>query len=243
MITHWTLVLKVLAGQKPSMHWGPMLHGVLIKMLPADLANVLHEQRMHPISQYLDVSQDDRAIWHVSLMGDSLAALDTALAEITEVHLDRRANIKIVSRHREEITAQHIKTRCSMAREKKSEFEIRFITPCIQKSLGEYLKFPLIPLLFRNLYMRAEGLLDENGAMDLDGAASLGDMVRIRQYTLQTTPFYIGDTTIIGFMGTVLLGLPNDQKKAGQARYLLECAPYLGVGAKTALGAGGVAIK
>jgi len=79
--------------------------------------------------------------------------------------------------------------------------------------------------------------------MSLDGILALGDAVQIRQYALYTAPFFIKETPIIGYMGTMELQFPNDRTQAGYARLLLELAPYLGIGAKTSLGAGGVTVK
>ena len=109
-------------------------------------------------------------------------------------------------------------------------------------SQGEYLKFPSLPLMFRNLHLRAKEVFSGLYLQDEESSRALGEAVRIQRYSLASAPFYIQKTPIIGYTGFIQLELPTENGLLRQAQALLELAPYTGIGVKTAIGMGGVEV-
>ena len=237
MLSRWAFELETMEGQQPSIHWGPMLHGAFMKLWQSKTVEYLHESHMHPFAQYVEPRFDGRAVWHVHLFGEIFREAEEVLSCLTELHLTKRACVAIRNAQVDNISeiAFMEKVRQSTHR----ECTIQFITPCTHKSQGEYLKFPSLPLMFRSLHLRATGIFPKLYESE-DCSGAIAEATRVQRYSLETAPFYVKETGIVGFRGFIYLKLPGVEKLLRTANVLIELAKYTGIGAKTSIGMGGV---
>ena len=63
LLQRWAFGLETIEGQRPSIQWGPMLHGVFMRLWPGPLVELLHAQRMHPFTQYLEPRPNGRTCY------------------------------------------------------------------------------------------------------------------------------------------------------------------------------------
>ena len=243
MLSRWILELETTEGQNPSIQWGPMLHGAFLKLWPSRLVEQLHEQRMHPFAQYIEPLSTGRALWHIHLWGEEFAQAEEILSRVTEIELTNRARVAVKAKRWEAVSATDFWDKAMQIPLEKHFCDIRFKTPTTQKSMGEYLMFPSWPLIFRHLHLRAIEILQGFYCESEDHSKALGEALRIHRYSLESAPFFIQKSPIIGYMGFLRLLLPNAPKLMRDAHVLLELAKYTGIGAKTALGMGGVEVS
>jgi len=185
---------------------------------------------------------DGRAIWHVHLL-EAFPGADEVLSGLSEITLTRRARVSITSKQVENIAYTALWERAQRASASNRYCEIRCKTPCTQKSLGAYLMFPSLPLLFRTLHMRATDLFAGQYTESEESSMALGEAVRIKRYALASAPIFIKEVPIVGFTGSLQLILPDAVEQRRHTHVLLALAPFTGLGAKTALGMGGVEVS
>jgi len=99
-----------------------------------------------------------------------------------------------------------------------------------------------ILLMFRSLHIRARDIYSGLYQKSEENSIYLADAVRLQKYSLASAPFYIQRVPLIGYVGYIQFELPVDMDQLRHVQTLLGISEYTGIGAKTAIGMGGVKV-
>ncbi len=243
MITQITFTLKR-SSASPSAALAYPLYAWLISHLSAEEGERLHEQGIHPVSQFVwydSVKKCER--WTINLLNEEIAeSLKPVLiqAEKAELHqqmvlLTERNVVQIAS-------AQEILQRSRQMPE-SHRYALRFLSPTSFKQNERYVIFPQEGLILQSLTNRWNACFPEITLDDPDAMQAILHGLHITDYRLQTVRHPLKQTRIPAFVGQVVLDTHLPAPLQEVVRMLLCFAPYAGLGIKTSLGMGGLQIE
>lgn len=238
--------IKLYCPERPLHYlWGYNLYGALMERMSPDFAQELHEQKLTPISQYLEtVANDKYAVWHVNLLNEkAVNHLESVLKNMEEINLDpSRVKIQVISIHEAEaVTPVSLLVRPEIEGERTCTME--FLTPAAFRSDNKYQVFPLESLLVNNLIQKWNMAFPESPFQDDDMERMLVQGLVMKKYRMKTLYYKIKKGRIPGFVGSATweMRLSASLKNAWKLLWLFS--EYSGVGIKTSLGMGGVRLK
>lgn len=230
---------------------GSIMQGVLMEHIDSDYAAYLHQQSLHPYSQYVQIfPKQHRLIWYVS-------ALNTTASQYIIAPL---LNMDDTIYLRKKKTALTITERClirdttyeklcetyfsSLATSKKSVpalIQYRFLTSTAFKSRGDYLIYPELRAILSSLFKRWNAF----SGLELLNDTDLLDILKtytfpVRSYHLSLRPFSLEGITLPAFQGTLSFSTGRNRTAQSILFLLSEYARFSGVGIKTAMGMGAV---
>lgn len=213
------------------------LYGFLLEQLPAEFAEELHNSPARPLSQYVDGSD-----WVISVMGsqfsERLMPVVLSLHEISLFGGSRQLQVRECSRR----GVDSVEELLSAALPAVNLLHLR--TPAAFKSRGNYQLLPTQHLLLQGLIRRWNlCFADECTIEDCgEGLDALETGLIYRSVKLQTSTFRLKEGGIPAVTGSIeienrLRGFHSQLLNA-----LLQFGTYSGVGIKTGLGMGGIAL-
>jgi len=221
--------------------WGSLLHGVLMELLPEETAELLHDNSMHPYSQYIIPVGDKGLEWHIGVWDDGIAeVLIKAVMPLAQITIRQKGivlNVQSVNRSIEgenDFLARFFSDERPCRR-----YKIEFLTPCTHKSDGMYMLFPSVKLILQSLYMRFATVTGDICLDDDEALKQLINNIDIIHYWLHTSKYSLKGFAITGYMGGVILSVRGPEQLARLAGMLISFAEYAGIGIKTSLGMGG----
>ncbi|GBR73424.1 CRISPR/Cas system-associated RAMP superfamily protein Cas6 [Candidatus Termititenax aidoneus] len=224
---------------------GSLLHGVLMEKLDADYAEALHHNELQPFSQFLFRDyQKDCYVWRISTLTAEAKEniiqrlLTDNAAEIVLKH--NNAQIKILSKNLTDPATYQTLADNTMTGELQRRLVLRFVTPTTFKSAGEFVLFPDVRLVYSSLWRKWNAFAS---AIALDDAAAQEHLIKhtkLSAYRLRTTRYELEGIRVNSFWGEVCWHVNGPETLARLGSLLIAFASYAGVGAKTALGMGGV---
>lgn len=236
-------------GLMPSLHWGSVMHGVLIQSINPEYADELHREGLKPINQYIlpcrESISSKSAVWTINLLGKE--AVEFVLPELL------KKDAFYVEKHK---TALRIKELNVLEEIGEEDFckaqlldgapqkykELEFITPCSHKSNGQYCIFPSEELLIRSLVQKWNAYAKSYKIEDEEAIEHIVSHTRISSYRLNSTAYHLEGVKIPSFTGRVSLAARGPEPLLRLQNMILSFAPYSGVGIKTSLGMGAVRI-
>ncbi|GBR75889.1 CRISPR/Cas system-associated RAMP superfamily protein Cas6 [Candidatus Termititenax persephonae] len=224
---------------------GSLLHGILMEKLDTDYAEELHHNELQPFSQFLFRDyQKDCYVWRISTLTAEAKEniiqrllVDNA-PEIVLKHNNARINI-LGKRLANPLTYQTL-TNQVLAGESNRRIVLRFLTPTTFKSAGEFVVFPEVRLIYGSLFRKWNAFAT---AVSLNDTAAQEHLVRhtkIAGYKLRTVRYAMEGVFINAFLGEVCLYVNGPEALSQIADILFAFVRYTGLGAKTALGMGGI---
>lgn len=241
MIKHYQI--ELCSSEKISASLAYLLYSILMEKLDPNYADFLHEQRLNPISQNLEISKNkNHALWRIHLFSqESTEYFSKILDELSEIHLrSRPEQIRILSKHPPETKSltQFIR---EAAETDPSQFaKLYFYSPASFKINGEYQFFPSVEHIIKNLIVRWNTHFQEYSLADEDMEKMLIRHIRISGYQLQSRYFDLKKNKIPGFCGQLHLRTTLPPPLMEIWKLLLHFACCSGIGIKTSLGMGGV---
>lgn len=217
------------------------LYAWLLSHLSQERGDALHEQSIHPISQY--VHRDGVQVqWIVNLLTDEAIEWFHPILEKESAAQLRQGIVEFGERTVETIaSAQTLIARAQNLSEDR-RFALEMATPTAFKQNSRYTIFPQESLILQSLVHRWESCFPELPLDDADAMLAMLAGVHIVDYRLHTLRYPLKQTRIPSFQGRIILEshLPVPLMEILKALYVF--APYAGLGIKTALGMGGVKI-
>lgn len=226
---------------KASYHWGSLLHGAMMELLPKETADKLHEINLRPFSQYVLPQQGNKLIWNIGLWGDEIPeAVAQAVMPVSSIEIKHKGiRLEVVASERRKQSERDFFSRFFNTNTPCRRYEMEFLTPCTHKSGGEYVLFPTPELIIQNLYMRF-GAFSQDFSLDDDATITqLAENLRIVRYSLRSARYHLEGTQVNGYTGRVTISISGPEQLARLAGMLISFAEYGGVGIKTSLGMGG----
>lgn len=244
MLTQYRLTLTADVPLKTSAEWGYRLYAALLAQAPADFGCMAHADRITPVSQYLSCD-GGLPVWTVSLLGsEAEAALGELLETKPRFWLEKHGLCLEVARRSRRSVAD-VEALFAQAEDHTGLHRLHFQTPTAFKSRGQYLTLPTARLLVQNLANKWNGCIPECPIEDTDGCGldALAQGLVWSEFALRSENYYLKGQRIPGFVGSI--GVEN--RLSGFHRQLADAlllfSSYAGVGIKTALGMGGVALQ
>lgn len=218
------------------------LQGVIMENINSDYANILHEQRYNPYSQYV-TTKEDKVLWTINTVNNE------AYEQIIEKLL--KDSFKEFSIKNQEEPVKIIEKK--LTKKDKSSFleefynikgekhyNIEFITPTSFKSEGRYKIFPDLCLMYKSLMRKYSASTDEMDMYDEDTLEQLAACSEITKYRLQSTVFPMEGIVIPSYKGNITVTLHGNDTISRYARLLFNFGEYSGVGIKSSIGMGAI---
>lgn len=242
MITQYRLKLQTEGGdltREDAYH----LYALLLEMAPADCRQALHESERTPFSQYLRTSGKE-TVWTVSLLGSEAESLLQNALETIRTFTLRTGNLNCLVKERVCFRIESYEALFSAGAANKGDWTLRFETPAVFKSRGAYVLLPSTHLILQSLLNKWNAAFPECPIEDEDGMglAAMAEGLRVERYRLNSTVYRLKGNLIPGFEGSLTLHSLLQGFHRELADALLAFAPYCGLGAKTALGMGGISL-
>lgn len=227
--------------RKASCHWGSLLHGALMELLPEDAAGSLHANDLRPFSQYVLPRPDNRLEWHIGLWDSALSeAIARAVMPLSALALKHKGvTLEVTGISRQKKSEREFIAPFFTAAAPCRQYELEFLTPCTHKSAGEYVLYPTPELIVQSLHMRFGAFAREVSLDDAEAMAQLAAHMRISRYFLRSASYHLEGARVFGYLGRITLSIRGPEQLARLAGMLLSFAEYGGVGVKTSLGMGG----
>ncbi len=231
--------------EKPSYHWGSLLHGALVELLPEDMAQELHDIKLRPFSQYVNPLDENRLDWHIGLWDDKVSEqIIKAVMPLTEIYIkSKNIRLSIIGTERKALTERDYVGHFFNTDEPCRRYLLEFITPCTHKSNGRYVLFPTSELIVQSLSARFSAYSREYDLDDPEVLAQIATNISISKYALRSAQYSLDGSRILGYRGNLSLFIHGPAQLARLAGVILSFCEYAGIGIKTALGMGGCRIN
>ncbi|MGI6412807.1 MAG: CRISPR-associated endoribonuclease Cas6 [Syntrophomonadaceae bacterium] len=230
---------------KASYQWGTIMHGVLMESLPPEVADYMHQKQLRPFSQYVQPKGDRVFTWHIGLWDEEVAMhIIKAVMSMTYINMKHKGVILTVQASSRNCLSENDYFKRFFGKpDPCRRYEIIYLTPSTHKQDGRYALFPSPELIVNSLFMRYNTFNKKYSIDDPEAITHVMQHLHLVRYSLRTAVFYLEKTKITGYLGKITLVITGPDSLARLAGALISFGEYSGIGIKTALGMGAVAIK
>ena len=239
-----TNLCMLLDGKSIDYRKSSVLHGVLMERLDTEYVDFLHNQQMHPYSQYVSTTKDG-PVWHINTLNKE--AYENIIEKFMEGppsftlrHTGQEISIR---EHELEFLGKSDLLEEFYHEQASHRFHMEFLTPTAFRQNGCYVILPDIRLLCQNLMMKysaSSGMVD---MMDEEALEQIVEHSFIARHRIQSKPFPIEGNVVPGFMGSVTIHCKGTETMARYLRFLLSFGEFSGVGVKTSVGMGAMRLR
>ena len=221
---------------------GSSLQGVLFRNVDHGYAAQMHEQSLHPYSQYL-YTQKGYSVWCVQTLTDDAfehMILPLLAGSFCQFTLNGNTDVRVVHKDLEQMQEDELVDKFANV-DISRHISLEFCSPTAFKQNGTYNILSEPRLIMRSLLAKycevSHVMMDESVLDEFD------QNIRINRYRLSTLAFPVGGgTSVTGFMGTLGFHVSGDESTCRLVQMLLNFGEYSGVGVKTGMGMGGMRI-
>lgn len=225
--------------------WAYRFYAWLLEQIPSDYGEWLHQQGEKPVSHFLyHDKQQDESIWQISLLSETAVSLfNPILSNLTDIFLNSES-IKVQPKgvfcvEQPQQFMQHTCEQTDAPRQTK----LSFLSTTTFRQNGNYTMFPQMRLILQSLINKWNLCYPEFLLMDEDAFNLLEQGLHITDYVLRSNRFPLKATKIPGFVGSIMITSRLSAPMEELWQLLLAFAPFSGIGVKTTLGMGGVAVN
>ncbi len=242
MLAKLKMVLKTDSNAVLNSYKASLLHGVIMEHIDREYAEGLHTTGLNPFTSNL-IKKEEKYIWTVTTLNKK------SYEKIMQVLLSSDFNEFVIKHNnmKVQITDKKLETKPKSELMEKfyhceveNQFHIRFITPTAFKSNGQYIIYPDIPFIFKNIMNKYNASSNEDVFDDEDTFEQIINNTKIIRYNLMSTVFSMEGVKIPSFVGNITLRVNGTDTIKRFIRLLLEFSEYSGIGIKCSLGMGGV---
>lgn len=219
------------------------LQGFLMRNIPNEYAEFLHNQETNPYSLYV-VDQVPFQVWIVNVLTkEACDTMQNLLFNMEEIALESYSERILIEKI--EVSSFSTQQLLELFSKECSQqtFSIRLLTPTSFKTGGDYAIFPTTRLVFQSLMQKFSRLFPELNTFDEELLDYLIEHSRITSYRLQTSYFTIHQKKIPAFVGRVTIQINGATTLRAFVSMLLAFGEYSGIGIKTSIGMGGIRIE
>lgn len=212
------------------------IHGAVMGLIPTEYAGELHRNSLQPFSLCCTSEEgSNNIILRISALNSEARVINSALTGCDEIKIyGINEPIKRLSYTSSEIDigAQAAKT--------GDKVRLSILTPAIYRSGGRSFCTPELTRFFRST---AERYVRFTGEGDADYLCGLISKIHLTNYSLSGKSYNISGNIYNGMTGFADIPITRKADDALLMKKLLVFASYSGIGAKTAMGMGGVKIE
>lgn len=216
------------------------LHGAVMRLIPTELAAELHRNSRQPFSMFCMQAADGQSVMvRFSALTEQGELIAQALAAQEKINIYgikkplRRVNVQ----RAEPFSAEGL-----FYAELPKGYRVDFLTPAIFRRSG---KSHCSPDLSRYLLSAAEKLVEfERCEIDTERLMEYVRSIPLDSYSLSGQKYNVSGSVYNGMTGWAEILFPDrSAENAVLLNAVLRYAEYSGVGAKTAVGMGGVSVE
>lgn len=228
-----------------SYRQGSLFHGAIIEILNSDYADELHRSQLHPYSQYLENDSTGNVYWVVNCTNRKASDnILSPLLKLDSVFIKKlNREIRFVDKtYRED---EYQKFTESFYNERASKYiDLKIKSPLSFKKNDEYTIFPDLRNFYKSLMNKYDEAMRESDStiFDLSTLNELCEKTRIIRYNLRSCGFPLEGVVIPSFCGSISLKISAPQTLINFAHMLFRFGEYSGIGIKTSMGMGAVAV-
>lgn len=238
--------LKLILDQENmDYHQASVLQGVMFEHMDQDYAERLHQQNLHPYSQYV-TNIEGRTEWVINTLTDE--AREKIINPICQESFDsfeiRQKDNRIVHIIGRSLSCMERKNLLNEFYQAKpvKRIQVSFLTPTAFKQNGRYLILPDLRLFYQSLMMKYSASSTQFDMIDEDTLNAMVTGSFISSYRLYSRAFPMEHIWIPGFMGNMTISFSGKSTISEYIRLLLRFGEYSGVGIKTGMGMGAIHI-
>ncbi len=234
-----------IVGEDISYKKASSFQGVLFEKIESGYAEFLHNQQMHPYSQYL-CKEQDKVYWYINTLDKDAYQniIQTLKSQSFQSFYLKHGNteVQIISKEEknysyEALLADFYKKKA----DRNLSISLKSVTSFKQR--GRYNVVPDLRLIYQNLMMRYSAVAGNENMIDADALEELVDESMITRYRLKTATFPMEGRMIPGYIGDLTIHINGTETMARYARMLFQFGEYSGVGIKTAMGMGALELR
>lgn len=214
------------------------LQGILMENIPSEYASKLHGNQLNPYSQCI-LKEEEKSVWYIKTLNTE--AYEMLLLPITKLDtVTLRKKNKVINllnktvkiKENTELISDFYENKCT------KYLELSFKTPTSFKRDGKYVIYPDLSLIYGSLMRKFSAASEAFNMYDEDTLDELVTQSEIVRYRLQTIPFPLEKTNIMGFVGNICIHIKGSETMARYVRMLAKFGEFSGVGIKTGMGMG-----
>lgn len=240
-----SLRIRLEADNNLSYRQGSLFHGAIMEILNHEYADELHQSHLHPYSQYLETDSAGAVYWVVNCTNQK--ALDNILSPLMKlgsVYIKKlNKEIRFLDKTYRENVYQKLSD--SFYNGHSSRYiDLRIKSPLSFKKHDEYVIFPDLRDFYKSLMNKYDEAMKESDISMFDQSAldELCEKSAIVRYNLRSCGYPLEGVLIPSFWGSMSLKISGAQTLVNFAHMLFQFGEYSGIGIKTSMGMGAVAI-
>lgn len=218
--------------------------GVLFANISNEYADYLHQQQLHPYSQYI-YFENDTPYWRINALNNE--AYDKIIVPFMKDGFNSfiiyNGNIKVIIKEKvvkQKDSQSLLDDFYNVATNKTIGIEFRTLTAFKQR--GRYNITPDLRLIYQSLMMKYSSIIGNDNMLDEEALDELVQNSQISSYNLFSSRFPMEGRNIPGFVGRLTIRYYGTDTMARYARMLFRYGEFSGVGIKTGMGMGAVKV-
>lgn len=247
MLTKLEIEFKKDDNIKLNLNAGSLMQGALMELINPDYAEYLHQNGLHPYSQYIYKDKAKQCyVWKISTLNkDAKSEIIDKLASINSIYLKHNDTTLNVEKANivKSISYKDLANEYMLKNEASKKFVVRFVTPTTFKSQGNYINFPHIHNIYSSLLTKWNSFSSEVSLKDTDTQNHLINYTSMAGYKLRSTKYQMESVKINSFLGEICLMVKGPLTLVSIANLLFAFSEFSGIGAKTATGMGGIKVE
>ncbi len=218
--------------------------GVLFTQVESEYVDYLHKEQLHPYSQYI---YEENGTWYWKVNTLNTEAYEKLIEPLLKSNFTSfniaNGNIDV------EVTKKEVTTRTYddlmhdfYNRPASKGIDLNIKTYTAFKQRGKYNITPDLRLIFQSLMMKYSMILDNVNMEDEETLEQLFMNSFVSKYRLRSGGFPLEGRVIPGFIGNMSIKYFGSETMMRYIRLLFEFGEYSGIGIKTGMGMGAIAI-
>lgn len=234
----------LLDGEEIDYRKSSLLQGVLMERIDARYVEFLHQQQMHPYSQFV-CKTDKGTVWNIQ-------TLNQEAYEQIIVPIIRGSNLFVLTHSGQNVSLLDKKLETMELSELVKGFyagdvvrhaKLELLTPTAFKQNGHYVILPDVRLVCQNLMQRFSAISDTIDMIDKETLDQLAVNVFVTKHRIQSKMFPLEGHSLPGFCGNIVLRCNGSETMARYLQMLLAFGEFSGLGIKTAIGMGAIRLR
>ena len=240
MLSKIIIELKKDKNQYITQNMSYFFQGIIMENISFDYGEEMHISNIRPYSQFLQIF-DDKILWIVSTLNQK--AYKNIILPLLEDSFDRvDCCFEIVSKKFESIDINSFVDDKFLGKEERY-LKLKFISPCSFKSQNEYIFYPTVKHIFHSLVSKFDSAGYNYSVFTPELIEDFEKYISVIQYNLKSRYFHLKGAKIPSFSGEITLKITGPKQLVNLANLLLYFGEYSGVGIKSAIGMGALAIE
>ena len=218
--------------------------GVMFAYISDEYGDFLHQQQLHPYSQYI-FFENDTAYWRINTLNED--AYDNVIVPLSNkafntfnIH-NGNIEVTIIEKQIQHIELQSLLDEFYDANINKI-INIEFRTLTAFKQRGRYNITPDLRLIYQSLMMKYSSIAGNDNMIDEETLDELAYNSQIISYNLFSSKFPMEGRNIPGFVGKLSIRFYGTNTMASYVRMLFRYGEFSGIGIKTGMGMGAIRI-